>query len=293
MIRVLITGAAGLLGEYIRKAFQYLPYCSAPELILTEHPKHPQVLENPEQFLPMDITDFSQVSAMLEATHPDVILHLAAYTDVSGAERNEAECRFINIDGTATIATAVNEMASGLCFVVYISTDYVFDGRRGDYREEDVTKPVNVYAQSKLDGENKIREILDEGRFLIIRTSFKPYPYKHDKAPTDLFTSAGYVTEIAPDIAFAVLNYEFVTQRSYSGIINIASKERSAYELASISNKDRDKPVVETTLEAIRVESGVSLPPRITLNSTRWLHIKQSLQGELASKARGTKSKTT
>ncbi|HEU5319486.1 MAG TPA: dTDP-4-dehydrorhamnose reductase, partial [Methylomirabilota bacterium] len=96
-----------------------------------------------------------QVRAALEGTRPALVFHCAAYTDVDGAEADPASAMRVNGEGTAHVAAACRAAGLGL---VYISTDYVFDGRsRTPYREEDPVNPVNAYGRSKWAGEEAVR----------------------------------------------------------------------------------------------------------------------------------------
>ena len=115
-----------------------------------------------------DLADPAQVQAALEQHEPEVIVNAAAYTAVDQAETDQALARRINVDAVAELAIYAREMGS---LLVHYSTDYVFDGTKPDaYVEDDITHPLSVYGQTKLDGEHKIRDALC--RHLIFRTSW-------------------------------------------------------------------------------------------------------------------------
>ena len=115
-----------------------------------------------------DLADPAQVQAVLERVEPEVIVNAAAYTAVDQAEADQATARRINVDAVAELALYAREMGS---LLVHYSTDYVFDGSKADaYLEDDLTNPLSVYGQTKLDGEHKIRDALC--RHLIFRTSW-------------------------------------------------------------------------------------------------------------------------
>lgn len=116
-----------------------------------------------------DLTDRQQVGQVLGAAKPQVIVNCAAYTNVDGCETNEALAMRVNGDGPGYLADAARETGATL---VHISTDYVFDGRKGEpYREDDPPNPLSVYGRSKLRGEQAIlRSGLE--RYFIIRTSW-------------------------------------------------------------------------------------------------------------------------
>lgn len=99
---------------------------------------------------------------------PDVIIHCSAYTAVDKAEDEPILCRRVNVDGTRNIAEACKQIHARM---VYISTDYVFDGDKdGFYDVDDETNPQNVYGQTKYDGEQAVRNILTD--YFIVRTSW-------------------------------------------------------------------------------------------------------------------------
>jgi dTDP-4-dehydrorhamnose reductase len=99
----------------------------------------------------LDVTDRDAVLRALRATRPEVVVHLAAYTAVDRAEGDVGACYLVNDYGTANMTLAANDVGAHL---ITISTDYVFDGDKGDaYVEGDVTNPINVYGASKRAGE--------------------------------------------------------------------------------------------------------------------------------------------
>ncbi len=115
-----------------------------------------------------DLADSAQVQAVLAQVEPEVIVNAAAYTAVDKAETDQALARRINVDAVAELALYAREMGS---LLVHYSTDYVFDGSKPEaYVEDDSTHPLSVYGQTKLDGENKVRDALC--RHLIFRTSW-------------------------------------------------------------------------------------------------------------------------
>ncbi|QAT50104.1 dTDP-4-dehydrorhamnose reductase [Caproiciproducens sp. NJN-50] len=115
-----------------------------------------------------DITDSSAVLSFLESGRPDAVIHCSAYTAVDRAEENEKLCRAVNVDGTCNIAAACKKIGAKM---VFLSTDYVFEGTGTQAHEVDDKKaPPNVYGRSKLEGEDAVRKIL--ARHFIVRTSW-------------------------------------------------------------------------------------------------------------------------
>jgi dTDP-4-dehydrorhamnose reductase len=131
--RILITGAKGMLGQMLE------------EVLGTDNDL---VLVDKEE---MDVTNAKQVREVIFHNKPDVIVHGAAYVNVDEAEDDIKQCNRINVEGSENIARVAEEIGAKL---VYISTDYVFDGQKSTpYLESDSVNPLGVYAKSKLDGE--------------------------------------------------------------------------------------------------------------------------------------------
>ena len=104
----------------------------------------------------LDITDRNKVRETLLEYRPDVIFHCAAYTAVDKAEDNKEVCYNVNVNGTKNIVECAKEIGAKL---IYISTDYVFNGTKdGVYKESDKTDPVNYYGETKYLGEEEVRK---------------------------------------------------------------------------------------------------------------------------------------
>ncbi len=196
---------------------------------------------------------------MALATHaPDVVVHAAAYTNVKGAETDREGCWAVNVNGTRNIVQALGNIP-----LVYISTDYVFYGDRGGYRETDPVGPVrNYYALSKLAAEAVARVA---PRYLVVRTSFRPRDWPYPTAFDDLYTSQDYVDVIAPDIALAVRQLEAIPFDT----LHIATERKRVFDLA----RQRSPSVQVGSKDA----AGVDLPDDISLNIDRWQTLKPAL----------------
>lgn len=116
----------------------------------------------------MDITNAGQVKQVIEAYKPDAVIHCAAYTAVDAAEDNQELCRKINVDGTRNIAEVCKDMDIPM---MYFSTDYIFDGQGENFwKEDDLKKPLNVYGQTKYEGELVVQELVK--KYFILRISW-------------------------------------------------------------------------------------------------------------------------
>jgi len=116
----------------------------------------------------MNILDKEQVREVMEKEQPDVLFHCAAYTMVDQAEDDSEKNWAVNVEGTQNIASICKEFG---CLMVFVSTDYVFDGTNSDpYKEDDEVNPLNEYGKAKLAGEKVVQETVDE--YFIVRTSW-------------------------------------------------------------------------------------------------------------------------
>ena len=122
-------------------------------------------------YVKLDITDKSQVEKVITEINPDAVIHCAAWTAVDAAEDEENfdKVRAVNVDGTRNIAEVCKKLD---CKMTYISTDYVFDGQGTEPWKPDCKEynPLNVYGQSKLDGELAVSNILD--KYFIVRIAW-------------------------------------------------------------------------------------------------------------------------
>ncbi len=160
MNKVLLLGSNGLLGQNFIKRF-YKDY----DLIGVSLEKESFSKIQDIQYFSIDLTDRKEIQKLITNISPDIIINTAAFTDVDGCEVSKAECWEINVHILENILESNFEKKP---ILVQISTDYVFDGRNGLYRETDRPNPQGEYARSKMAAENIIRAA--ELEYLIIRT---------------------------------------------------------------------------------------------------------------------------
>lgn len=148
--KILITGANGLLGH---KLVEQLIERGEFEVVATG--KGPCRLSGGGfSYQSMDITDQRQVEQLIAQEAPDTIIHSAAITNVDQCELNHEECLEVNVKATEYLVRAAEQLGAHFIFV---STDFVFSGGKGPYDEEAEAVPVNFYGESKLSGENLVR----------------------------------------------------------------------------------------------------------------------------------------
>lgn len=150
-MRILVTGVGGQLGyDVIQELTRREMECKGVDL---------------EDF---DISNEEDTKSFILSYRPDAVIHCSAYTAVDKAEDNRELCSAINAKGSKNIAKACREIDATM---LYVSTDYVFPGAGESFFEtDDTTGPLNVYGQTKLDGELFVKEVLD--KYFVVRTSW-------------------------------------------------------------------------------------------------------------------------
>ena len=153
MRRLLVIGSRGMLGRDLMEALR----CSFPadEILGWDIDE-------------IDIREESVTVGQIEGARPEIVINLAAYTDVDGCEKNELKAFAVNGEGMRHVVLGAMRCGAK---VIYLSTDYIFDGKKEKpYLEDDLPNPLNVYGRSKLRGERYLRDLTENG--LIIRTQW-------------------------------------------------------------------------------------------------------------------------
>lgn len=203
---ILVTGGKGLLASHLKAHF--------PDGIFVDV----------EEF---DITNYGQMEKFISSAKVRTIIHCAAYTFVPKAEQNPDKLIDINIIGTSNVVKLCVKHGIKL---VYISTDYVFDGKKGMYKEDDPVFPVNKYAWSKLGGECAAR-LYDNS--LIIRTTFGPDVFPYEAAFIDQWTSREGVTVMAKKIADLI-------KKDVKGVFHVGGKRKTVHEYAKALDPSKE-----------------------------------------------------
>ncbi len=265
-MKVLVTGARGMLGREL---------CEA--------------LEGRQEVIGVDLEDFdvtveAAVREAVAAITPEAVVHCAAWTDVDACERDPARAFQHNAQGTWNVAAAAAEVGA---VVAYISTDYVFDGKKREpYSEFDAPNPLNVYGASKLAGEGAVRDLVP--RHYIVRSAWlfgaggKNFVSTILKAAAsrdeirvvgDQFGSPTY----APDLAQAIANL-VLSQRLLPGTYHLVnSGVCSRAELAAEALSAAGKRVRVEPITSAEWPSPARRPAYSALRS-RWLEL-QNLPG--------------
>ena len=162
-MKILITGANGFLGYYLteqllEKKFSVIATGKGECRLPFTHDKN-------FQYLSMDFTDPFSIHDVFENIKPDVVIHAGAMSKPDECEANQMLAYLVNVEGTVQLL--INS-ADSKSFFVYLSTDFVFDGEKGMYTENDIPNPVNYYGRTKLEAEEAVKEY--EFDWAIVRT---------------------------------------------------------------------------------------------------------------------------
>jgi len=155
-MKILVTGGSGLLGQALMTIFK-------DEEVYGTYYDYPCKQKNMRY---LDITSSKEVADLVQKIKPDVVIHTAAFTNVDDCEVHIQKATQINVEGTRNMASSAQQIEAKF---VYISTDYVFDGEKGWYMEDETPSPINVYGETKLAGEKSVMQECSD--FLIARSS--------------------------------------------------------------------------------------------------------------------------
>jgi dTDP-4-dehydrorhamnose reductase len=148
-LKLLITGASGLYGSKLAQ----MALSRGMEVYSSDI----QELTVYGKFVKMDVSNRAMVKEVFEKIKPDAVVHAATLTDVDKCEMNQSLAWKINVEGTENIVQSAQDAGSHL---IYISTDYVFSGKKGNYTENDKPDPINYYGITKLKAEQLVRDLL-------------------------------------------------------------------------------------------------------------------------------------
>jgi dTDP-4-dehydrorhamnose reductase len=230
-LKFLVTGSAGLIGRQVVKDLSETHEVFS--CYNKSKPEHGNIIK-------MDLLNHEMISNVMSEKKPDVVIHLGAMTAVDLCDTQQDNALKINSQATEILAKECSKINS---FMVYVSTDYVFNGNSGLYKENDVTNPLGFYGKSKLLGEKSIQNF--SSNWCIARTSTpfglhptkKSFPIwvienlqkqKQIDVLTDQFTSPTYV----PSLSRMLIE---ISERHLTGIIHVAGASKiSRYEMASL-----------------------------------------------------------
>jgi len=209
---IVITGGSGRFGKVLKKKYNLKNFF---------YPNKKK----------LDILSEKSIQKYLKKIKPKILIHLAGLSrPMNVHEKNICKSIDLNIIGTANVVKICKKNNIKL---IYFSTNYVYEGKKGNYKETDPVLPINNYAWSKLGGESSVHMYKNS---LILRVCMTEEPFVHKEAFSDMETNFIFHSEVA-NILFKILNY--------NGIINIGGELQSPYNFGKRYNKSLKKTLVK------------------------------------------------
>ena len=224
--KIVITGGSGRFGLVLQKKYQ------SNKLF---YPKKTQ----------LNILSTKSIEKYLKKIKPKILIHLAALSRPMNIHDNDISKSIdLNIIGTANVVKICSKLKIKL---IYFSTNYVYEGKKGNYKETDPVLPVNNYAWSKLGGESSVQMYKNS---LILRVCMTEEPFIHKTAFSDVQTNFIFHKEVA-NILFKILNYK--------GIMNIGGKIQSPYNFGKKYNKNLKKTLVKNKIKNFPLKPSMNI----------------------------------
>lgn len=263
-MRILIVGASGFIGDYLLRR---LRHNADLEVTSTYHNREPQGID--QSWHRMEITDHQRLEQVFSQARPDVVVLLAAIADVGTAERAPERATEVNVDGAAHVARLCTQHQAKL---IFLSSEYVFGGDRGNYREDDSPDPNTHYGWTKWQAELVVAR--EAAQWSIVRTSLVygwPIIGRRNLASsiidrlknnetfsgdTNVYRSPVYVEHLTKGLVDLVANY-------HSGIFHIAGEDwinmyQFAREVAEVFDLDTSLVTPVPALENASAKTGSS-----------------------------------
>ena len=253
-LKVLVTGSAGLVGRQVVKDLS-----NSHQVFSCYNESKPEYGDS----VKMDLKNHKMISSVLTEKKPEIVIHLGAMTGVDLCEKERTSASEINTKATEIIAKECSKLNS---FLVYVSTDYVFDGNLGMYKEDNVTNPLGFYGESKLEGEKVVQNFSTNWCIARTSTPFGLHPTKKSfpmwvienlqkqkqiDILIDQFTSPTYI----PNLSRMLIE---ISERRITGVIHAAGASKiSRYQMASMVS---DKLNLDGTLLK-----------QISINKMKWV----------------------
>ena len=258
-MKILITGSNGLLGQKIVYALKIFPDV---EIIATSKGENRLKSKDGYIYEPLDISSEIEVILIVSKHQPDCIINTAAMTNVDACESDKEGCKKLNVDAVRNLVTAAEKFN---IYIAHLSTDFVFDGLNGPYKEDDIPNPLSYYAWSKLESEKILQQskikwsilrtiiiygVTDDAQRsnVVLWTKNSLEQKKQINVISDQFRSP----TLAEDLASACIN---AAMKKAEGIFHVSGKETmsildTAYLVADFFNLDKSfiKPITTAEL---------------------------------------------
>ncbi len=276
MQKILITGSNGLLGQSI---CSQLPHYTFVDWCATSKSPNQLPLPPTVQFFQADLTEKNHVEALLAKLQPTIVIHTAALTQPDACETDKFNATVQNVITTANLATTCAAQGS---LLVYLSTDFVFDGKIGNYHEQATPNPVNFYGHTKWEGEKVLANCVGL-RYATVRTClvYGIHPYlsrpnivswvcnnlrqnKAIRVVNDQFRTPTWVD----DLAWACLQ---LATKELEGIWHIGGEgEVTPYQMALLVAKKFDLPLhLISPTDAAEFKEIATRPLKTGLDSSK------------------------
>jgi dTDP-4-dehydrorhamnose reductase len=224
--KIVITGGSGRFGSILKKNYK------SNKLF---YPKK----------LQLNILSTTSIERYLKKIRPRILIHLAALSrPMNIHDNNISKSINLNIIGTANIVKVCSKLKIKL---IYFSTNYVYQSKKGNYKETDPVLPINNYAWSKLGGESSVQMYKNS---LILRVCMTEEPFIHKTAFSDIQTNFIFHKEVA-NILFKILDYK--------GVINIGGKIQSPYNFGKKYNKDLKKTLAKNKIKDFPLKPSMNI----------------------------------
>ena len=266
-MRVLITGAGGFIGRHLTRR---LGQDGGLSIAGTYRSQAPEGADG--EWHLVELADAAELHRVFRLRRPEVVVHLAAMADVGTAERERSAATAVNVKATSEIARLC---ALYDCRLVFVSTEYVFDGSRGFYREDDAPDPTTHYGRTKLEGEREVERMA--GDWCVVRTSIVygwPAPKRRNFVPWLLERlRAGLSHEGSPEVLRTPVYVGHLVDGIYNlakshqhGIHHIAGRDWvSMYDFAlAVADGFEEDP---TLVVPATTTTGPTNPDRLGLDS--------------------------
>ena len=292
MKRILITGANGLLGQAITSLFKRESDFDLLQSSVEDTP----FLDIGLDYVKMDITNKEEVKKTVNKYSPDVILNCAAFTDVDRSETEREQCWRLNVDAIKNLIITARPKNLK---IVHYSTDYIFDGKNGPYKEDSIPHPISFYGRSKLASENAliisgvdsiiIRTMVLFGVGVKVKSNFALWMVNNlrNNTPINIVDDMIGNSTMVDDLAFGTLK---AIEKDARGIYNITGADIiSRYDFAmilcdvfnfnkklirKIKTKDLNQPAprpLNSGLITFKAETELGFKPMDTLEGLRLL----------------------
>lgn len=267
-MKILVTGSNGLLGQ---KLVWQLSSDATVQLTATSRGDNRCLAPQEYQYLSMNVTDKEEVLQVVGEVKPDVIIHTAAMTNVDACEDDQKGCDVLNVDAVEYLIKACQQNKA---FLVHLSTDFIFDGTSGPYKEEDEANPISYYGESKLKAEELIEQSDIEwaiARTVLVygscpglsRSNIVLWVKNSVEAAKDIqvVTDQWRTPTLAEDLAKGCV---LIAKSKNKGVFNISGEEMlTPYDMAMITADffDLDKSFITPT-DISKFQQRAKRPPK-------------------------------